>query len=80
MEGEEEEERRPRAAQLNQQGGQGGSARYIRLQEEVVVPGGDNEGDRLSTNQFFKVINYLLMTLFTIAFVVDYVVLRNVTL
>ncbi|KAG0716562.1 Neuronal acetylcholine receptor subunit alpha-7 [Chionoecetes opilio] len=68
---DEEDQRRPRATQLNQ-----GSSHYTRLQDEA--DGGGGGVDRLTESQFLKVINFLVMTLFTIAFVVDYVVLRNV--
>lgn len=73
---EEEEQRRPRATQLNQVEGSPG---YSRMQEEVEV-GGDGHVDQVTTSQFVKIINFLLLMLFTVAFVVDYVVLRNTTL
>lgn len=76
---EDEEQRRPRAAQLNQMENSSRSSRYTRLQEEGTRAAG-GEVDSVTRRQFYQVINFLLFTLFTVAFVVDYVVLRNVTL
>ncbi|KAK8389888.1 hypothetical protein O3P69_012818 [Scylla paramamosain] len=76
LEEEVEEQRRPRAAQLNQT--EGSTSRYIRLQEDTE--GGGAKVDQITSHQFIQIINYLLMALFTVAFVVDYVVLRNVML
>ncbi|MPC07643.1 hypothetical protein E2C01_000208 [Portunus trituberculatus] len=76
LEEEVEEQRRPRAAQLNE--AEGSTSRYIRLQDDAEQ--GGTKVDQITSHQFILIINYLLMALFTIAFVVDYVVLRNVML
>ncbi|XP_050697863.1 neuronal acetylcholine receptor subunit alpha-7-like isoform X2 [Eriocheir sinensis] len=78
---DEDDQRRPRAAQLNQaDNGSSRTSRYARLQAADGGEGGEGKVDGVTHRQFLQVINFLLMTLFSIAFVVDYVVLRNVTL
>lgn len=75
LEEETEEQRQTRAAQLNQT--EGSTSRYVRLQDDAE---GGAKTDSITMHQFMQVINYLLMALFTVAFVVDYVVLRSVML